>query len=240
MDSGASQHVTGQLQKLQVHDNYQGRDQVHNARGQGMDIAHIGHSVLHTPHSSIQLRNILHVPSASMNLLSAHKLALDNNAFIKIHPFFFLIKDQATQQIMFRGLYHGGLYLLVPVSTSSSKHALVTIKPTSTTWHRRLGHPSSFIVQQVLRKNKLSYTVEINSYICDPCQQAKSHQLPYHLSTSVSMVSLEQVFSDVWGPAHLSVGKHSYYVSFIDDFSKFTWIYLLKKHSDVYQVFLNF
>jgi histone deacetylase 1/2 len=51
---------------------------------------------------------------------------------------------------------------------------------------------------------------------------------------------LEQVFSDVWGPAPTSVGKHSYYVSFIDDFSKFTWIYLLKKCSDVYQVFLNF
>jgi histone deacetylase 1/2 len=51
---------------------------------------------------------------------------------------------------------------------------------------------------------------------------------------------LEQVFSDVWGPAPVSVGKHSYYVSFIDDFSKFTWIYLLEKRSYVYQVFLNF
>jgi histone deacetylase 1/2 len=51
---------------------------------------------------------------------------------------------------------------------------------------------------------------------------------------------LEQIFSDVWGPAPLSVGKHSYYVSFIDDFSKFTWIYLLKKRSEVYQVFLDF
>jgi hypothetical protein len=46
--------------------------------------------------------------------------------------------------------------------------------------------------------------------------------------------------SDVWGPAPLSVGKHAYYVSFIDDFSKFTWIYLLKKRSEVFQVFLDF
>ena len=114
------------------------------------------------------------------------------------------------------------------------------MKPTSSTWHRRLGHPSSFIVQQVLRKNNLLYTPEINSYICDPCQQAKSHQLPYHVSTSVSTAPLEQIFSDVWGPASLSISKHSYYVSFIGDFSKFTWIYLLKKRSDVYQVFLNF
>jgi histone deacetylase 1/2 len=38
----------------------------------------------------------------------------------------------------------------------------------------------------------------------------------------------------------MSVGKYEYYVSFIDDFSKFSWIYLLKKKSDVFQVFHNF
>ena len=88
--------------------------------------------------------------------------------------------------------------------------------------------------------NSLINSPEINPYVCDACQLGKSHQLPYPTSTSVSTVPLEQVFSDVWGPAPISVGKHSYYVSFIDDFSKFTWIYLLKNRSDVYQVFLNF
>jgi hypothetical protein len=240
MDTGATNHLTGQLNKLTTHDAYQGRDQVHNASGQGMPIAHIGHAILPTPHKSLQLRNILHVPTASMNLLSAHKLALDNNVFIEIHPFFFLIKDQDTQQIVFRGPFYGGLYPLVPVSSGSSKYAFVTIKPSSSTWHRRLGHPSSFIVQQVLRKNKLLHSPEINPYVCDSCQQAKSHQLPYPVSTSVSTVPLEQIFSDVWGAAPLSVGKHSYYVSFIDDYSKFKCIYLLKKRSDVYQVFSKF
>jgi histone deacetylase 1/2 len=110
----------------------------------------------------------------------------------------------------------------VSSSTGTSKQAFLTIKPSSSTWHRRLGHASSFVVQQILRKNKLSYSPEINPYVCDSCQLAKSHQLPYPVSTSVSTVPLEQVFSDVWGPAPTSVGKHSYYVSFIDDFSKFT------------------
>ena len=96
------------------------------------------------------------------------------------------------------------------------------------------------MVQQIIRKHELSHSPEINPYICDSCQLAKSHQLPYPVSTSVSTVPLEQVFSDVWGPAPASVGKHLYYVSFIDDYSKFTWIYLLKNRSDVYQVFLNF
>jgi histone deacetylase 1/2 len=48
------------------------------------------------------------------------------------------------------------------------------------------------------------------------------------------------VFTDVWGPAPLSAGKHACYVSFIDDFSKCTWICLLKNRSDVYQAFLNY
>jgi hypothetical protein len=44
----------------------------------------------------------------------------------------------------------------------------------------------------------------------------------------------------VWGPAPDSINKNKYYVSFIDDFSKFTWIYLLKKKSDVFQHFHDF
>jgi len=36
------------------------------------------------------------------------------------------------------------------------------------------------------------------------------------------------------------MGQYTYYVSFIDDFSKFTWIYLIKKKSDVLQVFQEF
>jgi histone deacetylase 1/2 len=48
------------------------------------------------------------------------------------------------------------------------------------------------------------------------------------------------VLSDVWGLAHSSVGRFTYYVSFIDDFSKFSWIYILKKKSDVFQIFCNF
>jgi histone deacetylase 1/2 len=76
--------------------------------------------------------------------------------------------------------------------------------------------------------------------VCDACQKAKSHQLPYPTSTSPSSHPLELVFSDVWGPAPESVGRFKYYVSFIDDYSKFTWIYLLKYKSEVFQKFRDF
>jgi hypothetical protein len=69
---------------------------------------------------------------------------------------------------------------------------------------------------------------------------AKSHQLPYPKSSSQSSFPLELIFSDVWGPACDSFGRNKYYVSFIDDYSKFTWIYLLKHKSEVFQCFHDF
>jgi histone deacetylase 1/2 len=44
----------------------------------------------------------------------------------------------------------------------------------------------------------------------------------------------------VWGHVPDSINKNKYYVSFINDFSKLTWIYLLKKKSDVFQRFHDF
>ncbi len=76
--------------------------------------------------------------------------------------------------------------------------------------------------------------------MCDACQKAKSHQLPYSISSSISSHPLELIYSDVWGPAPTSVGGKQYYVSFIDDFSKFTWIYLIKFKSEVIQKFHEF
>jgi histone deacetylase 1/2 len=64
--------------------------------------------------------------------------------------------------------------------------------------------------------------------------------LAYPKSNNVSSKPFELVFSDVWGPAPTSVGRHDYYVSFIDDFSKFTWIYLLRHKSEVLSCFKDF
>jgi hypothetical protein len=60
------------------------------------------------------------------------------------------------------------------------------------------------------------------------------------VSTSRSSKPFDLVFSDVWGPTLESVGHQRYYGTFIDDFSKFTWAYMLKSKSDVFQKFIEF
>jgi hypothetical protein len=41
-DSGATNHVTGELEKLTVQDCYSAHDQVHTANGTGMQISNVG------------------------------------------------------------------------------------------------------------------------------------------------------------------------------------------------------
>jgi len=82
---------------------------------------------------------------------------------------------------------------------------------------------------------------DLNKYaVCNACQQGKSHQLPYPRSTSRSTRPFDLVFSDVWGPAPTSVGRHNFYVSFIDDYNKFVWVYFLRHKSEVFQCFNDF
>jgi hypothetical protein len=65
--------------------------------------------------------------------------------------------------------------------------------------------------------------------------KGKELSIAYSVSLSKSSAPLELVFSDMWGAAPEFVGAKKYYVSFIDDFSKFTCIYLLKFMSEVFQ-----
>ena len=111
IDTGASGLVTGELEKLHIRDKYYGTDQIHTTSGSGMSISHIGHATVHTPSNcDIHLRNILYVPEADKNLISVHRLATDNNAFLEFHPNYFLVKDQDTKKVILEGKCHNGLY----------------------------------------------------------------------------------------------------------------------------------
>jgi histone deacetylase 1/2 len=98
MDTGATDHITGELEKLTIRDKYTGNEQVHAANGSGMDISYVGHTTLHSPHSQIHLSNILHVPQANKSLISVNRLACDNNAFLEFHPNHFFHQGTGDQE----------------------------------------------------------------------------------------------------------------------------------------------
>lgn len=73
------------------------------------------------------------------------------------------------------------------------------------------------------------------------CQLGKSKKLPFSALTTISTKPLQLVCTDVWGPAPIpSISGFRYYVLFVDDFSRYSWLYPLSNKSDVYDVFISF
>ena len=67
------------------------------------------------------------------------------------------------------------------------------------------------------------------------CVYGKLNRVSFHFGSKRAKQILELVHSDLFGPMKvLSLGKFVYYVSFIDDFSRNTWIYFLKKKSEAF------
>jgi hypothetical protein len=108
-------------------------------------------------------------------------------------------------------------------------------------WHSRLGHPALRIVRQVLSSHHLPINKNKTLQVCHACQLGKSHRFPFSSSSSRSSFPLDLIFTDVWGPApKLSYNGNRYYVCFVDDFSKFIWLFPITFKSDVYKIFLKF
>jgi hypothetical protein len=204
-DSAATDHIISDLDKLTTKENYGGQELVHGANDAGMMIKHIGHSIVSTPSQPIHLNNVLHVPQDTHNLAYVHRLTSDNDCFLELYPTFFLVKDHHMRHMLLQGHFRNGLYPIPLVVPSSTKLCLSVAKPSTLQWHGHLSHPSFKIVSCVLRPNKLPFVSNktFGAHVYDACQQAKSHQLLFPKSISVSKSPLELVFLDVWGPAPL-------------------------------------
>jgi len=245
-DSGANAHITSDLENLHIQQPFQHNDEVAVGNGTGLTIESTGSSLIHTPTSSFQLNNILHCPQASANLLSIQKFCLDNSCYFILTSSHYFVKDLKTHAILLEGKSENGLYPLrfggnLPKNTKTFT-ALIGIRTTSLMWHFRLGHPSLDIVQRVVKDRHLPVS-EFNfnkTSTCNSCQLGKGKRQPFHASNRVSLSPLELIHSDIWTSPITSVSGCKYHVIFVDDFSRFTWIYPLYQKSEVFDNFVKF
>ena len=81
-----------------------------------------------------------------------------------------------------------------------------------------------------------NYTLDFD--FCEHYIYGKQNRVIFAYGTTRAKGILELIHSDVFGPVPIpSLGKYVYYVSFIYDFSRNTWVYFLRKKSEVFAKF---
>ena len=73
---------------------------------------------------------------------------------------------------------------------------------------------------------------------CLLCQLAKQTTLPFNNGDYVSHVSFDLVHSDIWGPSPTTnLAGSKYFVIFVDDYSRYTWFYLMHNRSELPKIY---
>ena len=112
---------------------------------------------------SARLPNVLVAPQMVHNLLSIRQFTADNSCSIEFDSSGLTVKDSAFRRPFLRCDSLGPLYTLrlpasaAPPSTSSSSAAFAAT-PSSTTWHRRFGHPGRVVLAQLSRNTDVPCT----------------------------------------------------------------------------------
>jgi transposase InsO family protein len=110
-------------------------------------------------------------------------------------------------------------------------------------WHQRLGHIGEKGLQTLHGKGMVEgmSNCTLDFDFCEHCIYGKQNRVRFPSGATREKGILELIHSDVFGPVHVpSLGKYVYYVSFIDDFSRNTWIYFLRKKYEVFDKFKEF
>ncbi|KAJ4793674.1 hypothetical protein LUZ62_044920 [Rhynchospora pubera] len=242
LDSGASHHVTDDINNLSSFYNYTSSDSLQIGDGSGLPIHHIGTTSLKLSTFVIDLKDTLFVENFSRNLISLSKLLHDNpSLLVSFSNSSCFLKDHLTNKTLLEFSSSNGLYYLKASHNSSSQpKALVGVRTSANLWHHRLGHPSNSITLQVVKEFDLPCTsYKIDS--CHNCMLGKAHRLPFVASSSSTFSPLELIHNDVWGPSPIvSRNGYRYYVIFVDDFSRFCWIYFMMNKSEVLHIFSKF
>ncbi|KAJ9558092.1 hypothetical protein OSB04_012706 [Centaurea solstitialis] len=191
---------------------------------------------------TVQLTEVLHVPRLAVGLVSLTQLQ-ELGQLIFLHPSGCLVQDPKTKQILGVGRRVGRVlevvYIRLPLQSSTFAASVSSIASFNL-WHALLGHLSHNRIK-VLASSGLLGNISSESVSCLSCKLGKHHALPLDNNEFTSILPFDLIHSDVWGPTpYPSMGGAQYFVIFVDDHTRFTWIYLMKHRSKLPHIYITF
>ena len=128
--------------------------------------------------------------------------------------------------------------LKIPSQVVSAAATTTTLSPDL--YHACIGHPSLSCLQLLAFQGHLG-SVQFQKFNCTSCHFGKQTKSPFNNSDSFSSTPFDFIHYDIWGPAPVSTERGSrYFVIFIDDFSRYAWIYLLHHRFELVSIYQTF
>ena len=194
-------------------------------------------------HPPLRFRDMYYVPGLRKNLISVSTIE-DRGFEVHFREGRVYILPRGTNVALAKviGTRCGKLYRLdfqpisALMSSDNSESHMCEL------WHRRMAHLHHGALR-VLREivTGLPQFGTEHQEVCRGCALVKYTKTSFLSSEHRATRVLDLVHSDVCGPMSIvSLRSHEYYVSFIDDYFRKTWIYFLKAKGEVFDRFQEF
>ena len=141
--------------------------------------------------------------------------------------------------------YLSDSFIVINLDCNNSSFSFVTSTSNaqevdSQLWHARLSHIGKDRLDRLAKTGLLGELSRIDLPICEHCLQGKLTRKPFGKTTRANF-PLQLVHSDVCGPMNVKA-RHgaSYFITFIDDYTRYGFVYPIKHKSDALECFKRF
>ena len=184
----------------------------------------------------VKLINCLFVPDLRHNLLSIAKVVEKRiNVIFKNDS----VCDYRDDNLIFSARKENGVFK-IENHHEDQINTVLNDKNEELIWHKRLGHIGQMGLKKLVDK-KLLPIKSVHDIDCSSCLFGKQCRKSFSSSTSKSNDILDLVHTDVCGPMRTaSIGGNYYFMTFLDDYSHFSFVYFLKRRNEVPNVLIKF
>jgi hypothetical protein len=195
--------------------------------------------------TTVLLKDVLHCPDMGLTLVSIGKITAAGYKVIFRGPTckIFDSRDRVIGQVNVRGgLYRVDHEIAVNVGMAGEAREVLTIEEL----HRRMGHIAPEAAKRMVSSGAVKgIEIDPTSSIqdCNSCEYAKATRKPIKKVRETPRATKfgNEIHLDVWGPSPVKTPGHKeYYVSFTDDFSRWTHLQLLATKDGVFQAYKDF
>ncbi|GJX33215.1 retrovirus-related pol polyprotein from transposon TNT 1-94 [Tanacetum coccineum] len=245
-DTGCTKHICNSRRMFVSYQKVNELEPMFMGNGTSSKIEGKGKVILKlTSGKDLVLSNVLHVPNITKNLISGP--ILSNKGFkLVIESDKFVITKGGVY--VGKGYLDEGLFKLSVVTddnvinnnnAGTSTASVYMIDP-SFLWHSRLGHVNFRSLQRMINLGMLPKCSKDKISKCEICVESKytSHS---HKSVEKSNEILGLIHTDLCDfKATPSRGGKNYYITFIDDCSKFCYVYLINTKDEALNMFKTY